>query len=827
MKRILLFTFSVMLACGLLATPTFAQVETTVFGPEQYSPRWGKPLVVREAFSTDAEATGSAILGTLVVETGQKNGLRWWKRRALGAEIRLNGCKILRYKDVNWKAPRIEVPVKLKKDNKLVIKIKGFPKSYITVKIDYKIGLTGPVFSGPQQYPFLCRTENAGLGQPLVDNQDGIGIAVYAEDENGVPIEDEIVGYCKDCSLPTQIDYFYRSTEGEFYRFDPAAPLPADLDTTTTSDGLTVDYIVRLERGTINRFIYGIAMLAPFDHTAKSCHPYFSKGKKYRSMWNTHAWNRKLVYQFQGGVAIGHQQADSWAASMINENEQFHRGPMNPDLLGKGYAVAFSTGTVTNTHYNMILSAETMMMVKEHFTASYGNPVYTVGVGGSGGSIQQYFIGQNYPGLLDAAIPQYSYSDMITQTIYVGDCSLMEFYFDAVAPALGDYTFGGINLNDLSWIGSVEPRTWIEGMSSNDEEYHPIYKNFGHKGSTSCVNGWLGLLPLCMNPLWTDTDELEKLPPDVVADVKWTHWNDLENVYGVDENGYTPVTWDNVGVQYGLQALKDGLITKEQFLTLNSVIGGWERPENMVQEGFPFYGDLEPDYSNFDPWSARNKLAPDPFNLGIAPRTEADLEAINAAYSSGHVFVGEIDIPVIDFRNYLDPELDMHHAMQSFATRQRMLNGQGHADNMLIWFADPGYDLTPYAFEILDEWLYNVRNDVHGEGVVTNKPVHAADLCVDAGGLEIGSGDNVWDGILNDNADGVCTQAFPLHSTSRIVAGGDIKGDVFKCFLQPVEEAIADGVYGDVVFNQSELFILGKIFEDGVCDYSQGDMGRP
>ena len=243
----------------------------------------------------------------------------------------------------------------------------------------------------------------------------------------------------------------------------------------------------------------------------------------------------------------------------------------------------------------------------------------------------------------------------------------------------------------------------------------------------------------------------------------------------------------------------------------------------MVQEGYPFYGT---DPNDFDPWSARNKTMPDP-STQIAPRTEGDLDAMHAAYNSGHVFVGNIDIPVIDFRNYLDPELDMHHAMQSFATRQRMLDGQGNADNQLIWFADPGYDLTPYAFELLDEWLYNIRHETQGKGVVANKPVRAVDLCVDDGGTEIGSGDGVWDGILNDNADGLCTQAFELHSTSRIVAGADIKGDVFKCFLQPVENAIAAGVYGDVIFSPGERSMLEMIFADGVCDYSQGDMGRP
>jgi len=37
--------------------------------------------------------------------------------------------------------------------------------------------------------------------------------------------------------------------------------------------------------------------------------------------------------------------------------------------------------------------------------------------------------------VLDAAIPQYSYSDMITQTIHVGDCELLERYFDVTDKA--------------------------------------------------------------------------------------------------------------------------------------------------------------------------------------------------------------------------------------------------------------------------------------------------------------------------------------------------------------------------------------------------------
>ena len=71
------------------------------------------------------------------------------------------------------------------------------------------------------------------------------------------------------------------------------------------------------------------------------------------------------------------------------------------------------------------------MMTKERFIERYGVPLYTVGLGGSGGAIQQYIIGQNHPGVLDALLPVQRYPDMVTQTIHVGDCELLEHYMDA------------------------------------------------------------------------------------------------------------------------------------------------------------------------------------------------------------------------------------------------------------------------------------------------------------------------------------------------------------------------------------------------------------
>ena len=127
-----------------------------------------------------------------------------------------------------------------------------------------------------------------------------------------------------------------------------------------------------------------------------------------------------------------------------------------------GYAVLYSTGTRTNTHYNLQLGGETAIMVKDHFVSKYAEPEYTVAVGGSGGAIQQYVYGQNHPGLIDAGVPQYSYPDMVTQTIHVGDCELLERWADSKAargPALDVADVGqpDADRRDERVVGDPEP----------------------------------------------------------------------------------------------------------------------------------------------------------------------------------------------------------------------------------------------------------------------------------------------------------------------------------------------------------------------------------
>ena len=660
--------------------------------------------------------------------------------------------------------------------NELTVRQNGLSSSPIADRLEVvNYPREGPIFSGPQQYPFVCKTIQAGLGEPLVDNQDGLGFRVLNPDGT-------TAGWSLNCSAHTVVDYLYRSTGGTFKPLPTDGSRPADLATTQLPDGRVVDYVVRRERGTIDRFIYSFAMLAPLGEDP--------------SHIDTSEWNRKVIYTFDGGVAIGHNQGTPGGSALLDLG------------LRQGYAIIHSSGTDTSTHYNLELGGETALMTKEEFIERYGVPLYTVGLGGSGGAIQQYIYGQNYPGLIDAGIPQRSYPDMVTQTIHIGDCELLEYYMDVT---------DGANPKWQNW----DNREWLIGLNGSPSFPNPYLG--GAPGSDECVNGWRGLTPLALNPLFGSAGAgTNRMDPAVMAAVHWTHFDDLRNIYGVQPNGYARQTGDNVGVQYGLQALREGKITPAEFLDVNAKVGSWKDPQDFVQEGAPCLP------GTFDPWSSRNmRLSPDG-GVTPAPRREGDISAMNAAYEHGLYFDGDIDIPLIDQRDYLEEQLNMHNSHQSFVSRRRMLDHDGDASNQVIWFSEPNpqRDLPAEALGVIDQWLANIRQ--HPElSVAQNKPADAVDRCFTAQGAEIARGDHAWDGILDSNPPGPCTQTFPLHSTSRIVAGSPFRGGVYKCQLQSIDQAIARGLYGSWTPSPSERARLDQIFPTGVCDYSLPDAGRP
>src|SRR5882724_5580879 len=128
--------------------------------------------------------------------------------------------------------------------------------------------ITGPIFSGPQQTPFICETQTFVL--PVTGGN------------LGPPLD-------SDCSTATRIDYVYRSTDGTLKPLPNPSVHPADLARTTTSQGVTVSYIVRVETGTINRAIYQIAIL--HDPAA---------GPVADPWTSSPAWNGRLLYSYGG-----------------------------------------------------------------------------------------------------------------------------------------------------------------------------------------------------------------------------------------------------------------------------------------------------------------------------------------------------------------------------------------------------------------------------------------------------------------------------------------------------------------------------------------------
>ena len=106
---------------------------------------------------------------------------------------------------------------------------------------------------------------------------------------------------------------------------------------------------------------------------------------------------------------------------------------MDDTPLSSGYAVASSSLNAFGFNCDDVISAETMMMVKEHFIEQFGVPAHTIGWGGSGGSMAQYLIAQNYPGLLDGITPSLSFPDNTTFIMSGVDCSLLDHAFNASA----------------------------------------------------------------------------------------------------------------------------------------------------------------------------------------------------------------------------------------------------------------------------------------------------------------------------------------------------------------------------------------------------------
>jgi len=546
--------------------------------------------------------------------------------------------------------------------------------------------IAGPVFSGPHQTPFICETQTFVL--PVTGGN--VGPALDA-----------------DCSVATRIDYVYKSIAGVFKPLPNPSVRPADLAQTTTTQGRTVNYIVRVKTGTINRAIYQIAIL--HDPATESA----------PNLWaRSVGWNERLVYSFGGGCRAGYHQGRSTGGAVLAQ--------IGGDVfLSRGYAVAASSLNVFGNRCNDVISAETMMMVKEHFIERFGPPQYTIGTGASGGSMQQHLIAQNYPGLLDGIQPSASFADTLTFGVPLSDCGLLDHAFSVSAQP---WTF--------------EQKTAVAGWST-----------WQHCITNQSWNA--GYIPNAPSTAAAGCDPA--LPRELIYDpitnpggTRCTWHDDMVNVFGRDpRTGFARRSLDNVGVQYGLVAFNAGQISAEQFLDLNEHIGGYDVDGNIVPA-----------------------------------REVADPKALRIAYRTGRMDSGSgglTSVPIIDFRPYLDASGNVHDAVRSYITRARLIAANGHADNQVILIASATADFTALATEALgqmEQWLANIANDSSdvsaAKKVERNRPTGLVDACYTTSGQKI-----------TDQA--VCRQLYPLHGNPRLAAGEPLRENVLKCRLKPAD----------------------------------------
>jgi hypothetical protein len=607
-------------------------------------------------------------------------------------------------------------------ENQIEVKV-GDITDTLTV-VNYPI--VGPIFSGPHLPLPVCTTEANGLGPAL--------------DEN--------------CSAATLVQWRYLDQEGEFQPLDDPSEVPDDVEILEESG---LPFIVREELGTINRAIYWITVFDP------------APGQE---SWDSSQWNGRLVYQFGGGCGTTYSQGFRL------------QGAPSAVALAAGYAFASATFNTLQVMCNDVLSAETVLMVKEHFTERYGVPELTIGEGGSGGAIQQYMIGQNYPGLLDALSPTVPFADVTTTSAGVLDCSLLiNFYGGAGA----------------SW--SDAQRTAVNGhLTSGTCDLWEISFAPGVRATEGCEVGLAGALP--------GVPDLPSLDPALIYDpvdnpdgLRCTVQDTNINVGGIDpETGFARRPWDNVGVQYGLAAMNDGAISVDQFLDLNGQIGGFDA-DGLYQDA----------------------------------RSAVSEETVRGAYETGRVVTGDSNlryIPIISTDIWTDDQGDIHDRIRPFAVRERLRLDDGtDAPGHMIWTRDPeGASLIDNfvgggnqlgALSVLDTWLTAMLAEPQDDPLVlleSTRPEAAIDNCITPD-------DEFFSGLdLYDNP-GPCTDPYPISSGPRIVAGAPSSEHIVKCTLQSVASAVEAGIYA-AELSAEQRARLESIFPEGVCNYSVPGVGE-
>lgn len=573
----------------------------------------------------------------------------------------------------------------------------------------------GPVFSGPQLQPWVCNTQDSGLGS-AIDPQ---------------------------CNAATRITYHYQSTNkpaGDYSPYNPSEP-PDDVATTITDEGISVPYIIRVEFGTINRSIYTLAVLAD---PSQPWEPWAAQN----------GWNGKVFIPFGGGCGTPYRQLppNTKGNSLTGEQDvMLHK------FLSRGWMGTTSGLNAFGQNCNEVVSAEAVMMLKEYIEEQFGPIRHTIGRGGSGGSIQQNNIAAAYPGLLDGITTDSTFPDAWTTFTDSTDCHLLNRYFWLRSP--------------LRWMSPSRQAAVMGKVGISTCLSWSLL--FGDLGSPTGKAGFgMGIArPGC------DLPKNQVYHPDKNPSGARCSIQDYQAaIWGKKPQGNNaPLPIDNVGVQYGFNALNEGIITPQEFIDLNKSIGG-----------------LNADW----------EFTPDRMSIDI-------MTATTLYRTSRHSDPRQLaKVPIIDIREN-DNSGDIHQPYMSWVMRARLDAVNGHHQNQVIW-QHGGEKLRDEAVFAVDRWLMAVAADTRElpleQKIIENRPDDVTDTC--------------WIEGQPTRDEVQCRKAYPFSGDPRMAAGAPLRNHIRKCQLKPLNRDEYQ-----VEFTAEEWLQLRAIFTKGVCDWNTDPVG--
>jgi hypothetical protein len=508
-----------------------------------------------------------------------------------------------------------------------------------------------------------------------------------------------------------------------FQPYDPSKPPPSsEIANTTTTGGVTVPFIIRQETGYIDRDQYAIATL-------------WQPGQPWAPWDPQRQYNGRLVIMH--GASCDTTYGTGTAPSVQDQK-----------VLGAGFIVMSNALDNAGHNCNILTQAESLEMTKEHVIDRYGEIRWTIGSGCSGGSLVQQQVANAYPGIYQGITPQCSFTDAWSSAMEYEDYYMLLNYFKT---------------RDV-------PDLWTPVQISAVID-HPNVAN-----------------PITFTTVIPNSGVADRQCPDVPANetynaqtnphgVRCTLEDYMVNLFGRRlSDGFANTPFDNVGIQYGLDGLRQGLLTPQQFVDLNAHVGGLDRDGHFSSQ-----------------------------------RSSGDLIGLLRAYRSGAVDEANNlnQVAIIDLRGP-DPGA-FHDVYRTYAMRDRLLRDFGTAANQILWrgqaplIGDVNY--TDQAVFAMDSWLARVYSDRRGislpEKIIQDKPGTVADRCTNGDGVDL--------------PETVCDTTVQAYGTPRFAADEPKTDDVLKCQLKPLNPADYP-----VTFTPAQWQELQQAFPDGVCDY-----GRP